>query len=228
MNTPSRLENVLSFLSDNGLHDLLPHFRHPLAALYPGKSKGSVSSGRVGTRRRRYLRRLLIHVPSTTSVTQWALQTTRSALRSEIEELTKRAHGLHFDAWTATAEQIESTFMPRLAVTMRQVAPSFWSLIFDLLGALDDRRKSLTVDPFSMNLAEVFEESERVLEEIGGDMEADDDRGERADNNDADLGREDDLPHQKRSRKGVSERNTAIRVIVSYNYIGSLFISLCM
>lgn len=92
-------------------------------------------------------------------------------------------------------------------------------MIFDLLGGLDERRMSLAVDPIGMNLADLFEESESVLEEIGGDMEPEDDRGY---DNGADLSREDNLPHQKRSRQGVSERNTAIRVIVSYNYIGTV------
>ena len=155
------------------------------------------------------------HIPSSAPVTQWALQTTQLVLWSEIEEPTKRSHGLHFDVKVVTAEQIELMFMPRLAAKMRQVAPSFWSLIFKLLGALDDRHMSLTVDPISMNLAEMFEESEHVLEEISGDMETEDGPDKCRNNNEADLGPEEDLPHQKRSRKGVSERNTAIQVIVS-------------
>lgn len=65
------------------------------------------------------------HIPSSAPVTQWALQTAQSVLWSEIEKLTTRSHGLHFDAKVATAEQIESMFMPRLAAKMRQVAPSF-------------------------------------------------------------------------------------------------------
>lgn len=219
MNSHSRLENVLSSLSENG-YSMSSLISDVLLRCY------TLESQRVRAAREELERdavdicaRLLTHTPSSTPVTQWALQTTRSVLRSEIEELTKRAHGLHFDARAATAEQIESTFMPQLAATMRQIAPSFWCMIFDLLGGLDERRMSLAVDPIGMNLADLFEESESVLEEIGGDMEPEDDRGY---DNGADLSREDNLPHQKRSRQGVSERNTAIRVIVSYNYIGTV------
>lgn len=74
---------------------------------------------------------------------------------------------------------------------------------------------SLAVDPISMNLAEIFEESEHVLEEIGGDIETEDGPDKCRNSNGADLGPEEDSPHQKRSRKRVSQRNTAIQVIVS-------------
>jgi hypothetical protein len=131
-------------------------------------------------------------------VTTWALRIAQSALRSEIEELTKRSHGLHFDARAATAEQIESTFMPQLAVKIREAAPSPWSLIFNLLGALDERRMSLKVDPISVNLAEIFKESERILEEIGGDMEAEDSQGIHGADDETDARVEEDMPHQKR------------------------------
>jgi len=169
--------------------------------------------------------RLQNHVPTNAPVTTWALQIAQSALRSDVEEMTKKIHGLHFDARVAMAEQIESTFMPRLADKMRQVAPCLWSLVFNLLGALDERRSSLTVDPVSMNLAKIFEDSERNLGEIGGDMDVEDGEGER-DGNESDPEPEEDMPHRKRSRKDVSSRNTAIRVIVSYNDIEALRVAL--
>lgn len=139
------------------------------------------------------------HILTSALVAQWVLQTTQLVLWSKIEELTKRSHGVHFDAKVATAEQIKSMFMPQLSAKMHQVAPIFWSLIFKLLGALHDWCMSLTVDPISMNLAEVFEETEHVLEEISGDMETADGPDKCRNNNEADLGPEEDLPHQKRS-----------------------------
>ncbi|KAI9432901.1 hypothetical protein BJY52DRAFT_1198891 [Lactarius psammicola] len=107
--------------------------------------------------------------------------------------------------------------MPRLADRIRQVAPSLWSLVFNLLGALDERRLSLDVDPVNMNLADIFEESERNLGEIGGDMDVEDGQGERGDGieSDPEPGEqaEEDMPQRKRSRNDVLSRNTAIRVI---------------
>ncbi|KAH9022639.1 hypothetical protein EDB85DRAFT_2186408 [Lactarius pseudohatsudake] len=153
------------------------------------------------------------HTPTTAPVAAWALQIAQSTLRSDIEELAKKLHGLHFDAMAATAEQIESAFMPRLADKMRRVAPYLWSLVFTLLGATDGRRSSLTVDPVSMDLAEIFDESEQNLGEIGGDSDVEDGHGEHGDDSESDPEPEEDVPRRKRSRKDIPSRNTAIRVI---------------
>ncbi|KAI9437485.1 hypothetical protein H4582DRAFT_2057853 [Lactarius indigo] len=127
--------------------------------------------------------------------------------------MTKKLNGLHFDARAAMAEQIELTFMPCLADSMRRVAPSLWSLVFSLLGATDERRSSLTVDPVTMDLAEIFNESKRHLGEIGGDMDVKEGQGECGDNSESDSEPEEDEPPRKRARMDVSSRNTAIRVI---------------
>ncbi|KAI9455462.1 hypothetical protein BJY52DRAFT_1094926, partial [Lactarius psammicola] len=72
---------------------------------------------------------LLGHAPTSLSVSTWAHHVTKSRLRSEVEEMTKKKHGLHFSASVATAEQIELTFMPRLAGKMRLLAPTLWGLV---------------------------------------------------------------------------------------------------
>ncbi|KAH9008731.1 hypothetical protein EDB85DRAFT_2163911 [Lactarius pseudohatsudake] len=65
-----------------------------------------------------------------------------------------------------------------------------------------------------MDLAEIFDESERNLGEIGGDMDGEDGQGERSDGSELDSEpEEEDAPPRKRARKDVSLRNTAIRVI---------------
>ena len=99
---------------------------------------------------------LFSHAPTSASVSSWASRVTQSKLRSEIEDMTKKKHGLHFSASTVTAEQIELTFMPMLAGKMRLLAPSLWGLVFTLLGALDQRRLSDVVEPLDINLAELF------------------------------------------------------------------------
>ncbi|KAH9169084.1 hypothetical protein EDB89DRAFT_1854912, partial [Lactarius sanguifluus] len=67
---------------------------------------------------------LVNHVPTSASVSAWALQNTQLVLRREAEELTKKDHGLHFHANAATVEQVESSFMPHLAGKIRHVAPT--------------------------------------------------------------------------------------------------------
>ncbi|KAH9013927.1 hypothetical protein EDB85DRAFT_1876703 [Lactarius pseudohatsudake] len=67
---------------------------------------------------------LVNHVPTSASVSAWALQNTQLVLRREAEELTKKDHGLRFHTNTATVEQVESTFMPQLAGKIWHVAPT--------------------------------------------------------------------------------------------------------
>jgi hypothetical protein len=104
----------------------------------------------------------------------------------------KKVHSLCFDARAATVEQIKSMFMPQLAHKMCQVALSLWSLIFNLLAALDGWCLLLTVDPINMDLADIFEECERDLGEIGGEIGA-------GDGSDSDHEPEGDRLPQKRS-----------------------------
>ncbi|KAH9020998.1 hypothetical protein EDB85DRAFT_1872114 [Lactarius pseudohatsudake] len=149
MDNHSRLNNVLSCLSDNDytisalLSDVLSR-RYTLEDRRVQSAREEVEHNALDI-----CARLLGHTPTTAPVAAWALQIAQSTLRSNIEELAKKLHGLHFDAMAATAEQIESAFMPRLADKMRRVAPSLWSLVFTLLGATDGQRSSLTVDPVS-------------------------------------------------------------------------------
>ncbi|KAH9158642.1 hypothetical protein EDB89DRAFT_1823265, partial [Lactarius sanguifluus] len=112
---------------------------------------------------------LVNHVPTSASVSAWALQNTQLVLRREAEELTKKDHGLHFHTNAATVEQVESSFMPHLAGKIRHVAPTLWAFIFALLGTLDKRDPCRAVDPMDINLSEVFDESERNLGELGED-----------------------------------------------------------
>lgn len=97
--------------------------------------------------------------------------------------------------------------------------------MFSLLRALDERCLSLTVDPISMNLAEIFEEYEQ-LGEIRGDMEAGDSDGEYRDGSDSEPEEERPPPPRKRMRKDVSSRNTAVQVIVSYSDAETLHITM--
>jgi hypothetical protein len=115
--------------------------------------------------------RLLGHTHTSGSVSTWALQVTQSKLRSEVEEMTKKKHGLHFSASTATSEQIELTFMPQLAGKLRLLAPSLWGLVFTMLGPLDERRSSVAVDPAGVNLSELFDASVQELGDLGGDAD---------------------------------------------------------
>jgi hypothetical protein len=231
---PIALDNVLLCLSDNGytiftlLSDVLSHN-------YP------VEDQRIQLAREELERDALDicaylkgHIQTTVPVTAWALQVAQSALRSDIEEITKKTHGLCFDARAATAEQIESTFMLQLADKMHQVAPSLWVLVFNLLSALDQQRLLLAVDPVTMDLAEIFEETEQDLGEIGGEDAGEDvGDGQQDDGDGSDSGHhqpevresgpeEDPTPPRKRSRKSVSVRNTVIRVIVSYDDVEAL------
>ncbi|KAI9430633.1 hypothetical protein H4582DRAFT_1781976, partial [Lactarius indigo] len=67
---------------------------------------------------------LVNHIPTSASVSAWALQNTHLVLRREAEELTNKDHGLRFHANAATVEQVESTFTPQLAGKIRHVAPT--------------------------------------------------------------------------------------------------------
>ncbi|KAH9023951.1 hypothetical protein EDB85DRAFT_1894530 [Lactarius pseudohatsudake] len=109
-------------------------------------------------------------------------------------------------------EQVESTFMPQLAGKIRHIAPTLWAFIFTLLGTLDKRDPCCAVDPMGINLSEVFDESERNLGELGEDTPASETKGD--DGTDSGSNLEDNLRHsQKRTRKDVSAKNTALRVI---------------
>ena len=156
--------------------------------------------------------RLFNHATTSASVSMWAIRITHSTLRSEIEEMTKKKHDLRFNASTATAEQIELTFMPRLAGKMRLLAPNLWGLVFTMLGALDERRVSGVVDPLAVDLAELFNASED-LGDLGEDEEAEEDPA--GDGGDPEDQHADDARPWKRLRKDVSARNTVLRVIVS-------------
>ncbi|KAH8987066.1 hypothetical protein EDB86DRAFT_2774872, partial [Lactarius hatsudake] len=112
---------------------------------------------------------LVNHIPTSASVSAWALQNTQLVLRSEAKELTKKDHSLRFHANTATMEQVESSFMPHLAGKIRHVAPTLWAFVFTLLGTLDKRDPCRTVDPMGINLTKVFDKSERDLGELGED-----------------------------------------------------------
>ncbi|KAI9436160.1 hypothetical protein H4582DRAFT_1763850, partial [Lactarius indigo] len=110
---------------------------------------------------------LVNHIPTSASVSAWALQNTHLVLRREAEELTNKDHGLRFHANAATVEQVESTFTPQLAGKIRHVAPTLWAFIFTLLGTLDKRDPCHIVDPMAVDLHGVFDESERNLGELG-------------------------------------------------------------
>ncbi|KAH9011520.1 hypothetical protein EDB83DRAFT_2203792, partial [Lactarius deliciosus] len=112
---------------------------------------------------------LVNHVPTSASVSAWALHNTQLVLRRETEELTKKDHGLRFHANAATVEQVESSFMPHLAGKIRHVALTLWAFVFTLLGTLDKRDLCRAVDPMDINLTEVFDESDRNLGELGED-----------------------------------------------------------
>ncbi|KAH9019643.1 hypothetical protein EDB85DRAFT_1838807, partial [Lactarius pseudohatsudake] len=116
----SRLNNVLSCLSDND-YTISALLSDVLSRCYTLEDR-RVQSAREEVERNALdiCARLLGHTPTTAPVAAWALQIAQSTLRSDIEELAKKLHGLHFDAMAATAEQIKSAFMPRLADKMRQ------------------------------------------------------------------------------------------------------------
>ncbi|KAH8980615.1 hypothetical protein EDB92DRAFT_1820506 [Lactarius akahatsu] len=199
MDNHSALNNILSCLSDNG-YTILTLLSDVLLRQY------TLEDQRVRLAREEVERdalgictHLLSHIPTAAPVTTWALQIAQSVLRSDVEEMTKKMHGLHFDARVAMAEQIELTFMPRLADNMHRLAPSLWSLVFSLLGATDEQCSSLTVDPVTMDLAEIFDESKRNLGEIGGDMDGEDGQGEHSDSSESGSEpEEEDVPPQKR------------------------------
>ncbi|KAF8257522.1 hypothetical protein EI94DRAFT_1629737, partial [Lactarius quietus] len=146
--------------------------------------------------------------PTSTSVSAWALQITQSTLHPEVEEMTKKKNGLHFNACTVTSEQIELAFMPRLAGNMRFLAPNLWGLVFNLLGPLDDQHVSGMVDPLGVNLAKLFDASED-LGDLGEDEEVEE--GPIGDDNGPGAQPEDERRPQKWLRKDVSARNTALR-----------------
>lgn len=103
--------------------------------------------------------------------------------------------------------------MPQLAGKIRLLAPNLWGLVFTMLGALDERRLSDVVDPLAVDLTELFEAAEQ-LGDLGGDEEAEE--GPVRDDGEPEAQPEDDRRPRKRSRKDVSARNTALRVIVRY------------
>ena len=170
--------------------------------------------------------RFFSHASTSTLISSWALQNTQLVLQKEAEELTKKEHGLHFRANAATTEQVEGSFMPQLAEKMRRLAPSIWRLVFTLVGALDERRLCLAVDPMDVNLSEVFKESEQGLGDLGGNVPGDEtqEEGEEQDDDDEEEGEdgEGEGDHnaesrrpRKRSRKDVPAKNLALRIIVS-------------
>ena len=124
--------------------------------------------------------------------------------------------------------------MPQLAEKMRRVAPSMWRLVFTLVGALDERRSCLAVDPMDVNLSEVFKESEQSLGDLGGNMiptgenqdegeeegeEEEEEEGEGEGDHDAESRRP-----RKRPRNDVAAKNLALRIIVSRS---TLTITMC-
>ena len=174
------------------------------------------------------------HAPTSALISSWAIQNTQIVLRTEAQELTRKEHGLHFRAKAATTEQVEASFMPQLAEKMRRVAPSMWRLVFTLVGALDERRPCLAVDPMDVNLSEVFKESEQSLGDLGGNMiptgenqdegeeegeEEEEEEGEGEGDHDAES-----RHPRKRPRNDVAAKNLALRIIVSRS---TLTITMC-
>jgi len=80
--------------------------------------------------------RLYNHENSRVLVFGWAMATIREELCKEVAELSLEKHGLHFKAASATAEQLETTFMSRLAAKMQNVSPNLWKL--ELLDSRKD------------------------------------------------------------------------------------------
>ena len=66
----------------------------------------------------------------------WAMATIREELCKEAAELSLEKHGLHFKAASATVEQLETTFMSRLAAKMQNVSLNLWKL--ELLDSRKD------------------------------------------------------------------------------------------
>ena len=64
------------------------------------------------------------------------MATIREELCKGAAELSLEKHGLHFKAASATVEQLETTFMSRLAAKMQNVSPNLWKL--ELLDSRKD------------------------------------------------------------------------------------------
>ncbi|KAH9001524.1 hypothetical protein EDB92DRAFT_1773062, partial [Lactarius akahatsu] len=162
---------VLSHLSEHGylisslVEDVLASKTHDLryqAVLQSAKDQLEHKAVNICTH-------LVNHIPTSASVSAWALQNMQLVLRREAEELIKKDHGHHFHANAATVEQVESYFMP--PPCRKDLA--HWSnsvgIHFALLGTLKKQGPCCAVDPMGINLSEVFDESERNLGELGGD-----------------------------------------------------------
>lgn len=70
---------------------------------------------------------------STTS--EWMFSFTERTLAAEIEALTQRDAGFHFNASKATEASLNAVTVPRLAEGMRKLAPRTWKLLGQLLSA---------------------------------------------------------------------------------------------
>jgi hypothetical protein len=217
------LVNVLHFLSEHGysvsslVEDVLGSQTRDLGYQIVQLTKDQLERDAVDI-----CAHLFNHAPTSGLITSWAHRTTQTGLRAELETLSKKEWGFRFNAGAATVEQIESLFMPRLAGQFREISPSVWRLVYTLLGALDERRQYLEVDPLEINLSEVFEESERDLNpgDLGGDTRTNDPQGDDGDESESDQ--EDQQRPRKRSRRGLPAKNTALRIIVSRGRVTSM------
>ncbi|KAG1797700.1 uncharacterized protein HD556DRAFT_1233126 [Suillus plorans] len=149
----------------------------------------------------------LYQYPDTrTSISLWAYEVVREVLGAEIKDLVRKENGLHFRAKSATTEQLEHSFMPRVAEKIRRHAPTIWRLIYSLLEASDERRSTGKAMVDEMVMTEVFADAERDLGEIGGDNGVDESTSDTSDEQ-----RNDSREH--RTHVQVEARNTTLQII---------------
>ncbi|KIJ09297.1 hypothetical protein PAXINDRAFT_24489, partial [Paxillus involutus ATCC 200175] len=136
-----------------------------------------------------------------------AFEAVTKVLSNEVLELTREDSGLQFGASTASASQLEDSFVRSLALKLKEIAPHLFPLLLQLLNANPATRRSYdkkTIDKMLQELEnpESAGQQERDLGEIGGDTMAADDEAEH----------ESECPH-KRRRTTAGQRNTVVTLI---------------
>ncbi|KIK76232.1 hypothetical protein PAXRUDRAFT_170568 [Paxillus rubicundulus Ve08.2h10] len=95
----------------------------------------------------------------------WALAVMWEELCDEVSELSLAKHGLHFNATTASTDQLESGFMDKLAQKMQAISLALWSFAMALLDSRGGRCCCMS----RTSVFRTFEQDEMDLGEFGGD-----------------------------------------------------------
>src|SRR6266436_1793468 len=85
--------------------------------------------------------RLMTMYQSEGTVDNWALELSQRIYVNEIKTVIQKVHGLHFNAHSATADDMTNFSLENMIDKFHGVTPKTWALVQDLLDANGDARR---------------------------------------------------------------------------------------